>query len=338
MLPGRARGVPTTAGDRRPREDGPVSSSTAGGTGPVGDRRPLREAWLRERLVAPAGPLDDLRVVPRAGSTNSDLAAALRDDPGPGLALLVTEHQVQGRGRSGRSWQTPPAAALTFSLALRPAAPQEQWGWLPLLVGLGVVRAVRSVTGVAATVKWPNDLLVDVPGAPDLPGWGTERKLGGILVELVATPSGPAAVVGVGLNVSQTVDELPVATALSLTGAGASTVDRDRLLVEVVTAVTGLVHRWDAGDRGAPEGADVAVPAREVAAACATLGRAVRVELPGDAVLDGTAVGLAPDGALLVRDAPGRVHAVRAGDVRHVRSAGPGGGARQDSGPGPRPG
>ncbi len=284
------------------------------------DRTPLREEVLRERLLAPAGPLAHLRLVDRAGSTNSDLAAAVRDDPatGTGVALLVTEHQVDGRGRSGRTWETPPAAALTFSLALRPTAPAETWGWLPLLVGVGVVRALRSVTGVTGGVKWPNDLIVDVPGAPEIEGWGTERKLGGILVELVGTPSGPVAVVGVGLNVSQRADELPVPTAQSLTGVGARAVDREALLVACVTGVTGLVDRWDAagGDARASGVAD------EVAASCTTLGRTVRVELPGDARLEGSATGLAPDGALLVRDAVGQVRAVRAGDVRHLRSAG----------------
>lgn len=283
-------------------------------------RDPLRDDVLRERLLAPAGPLTHLRLVDRAGSTNSDLAAAVRDDPaiGAGVALLVTEHQVDGRGRSGRAWQTPPAAALTFSLALRPTASADTWGWLSLLVGVGVVGALRSATGVAASVKWPNDLIVDVPGAPDLDGWGTERKVGGILVELVTTPSGPVAVVGVGLNVSQRADELPVPTAQSLTGVGARDVDREALLVACVTGVTGLVDRWDAtgGDARASGLAD------EVAATCTTLGRTVRVELPGDVRVEGSATGLAADGALLVRGVDGQVRAVRAGDVRHLRSAG----------------
>ena len=84
-----------------------------------------------------------------------------------------------------------------------------------------------------------------------------------------------------------------------------------------------LVGRWDAagGDAGA------CGLAADVAAACSTLGRAVRVELPADERLDGVATGLAPDGALQVRTADGRVRAVRAGDVRHLRAA-----------PGDRPG
>ncbi len=281
-------------------------------------RRPLREAVLRDRLLAPAGPVDRVDVVERAGSTNSDLADALRADPdrAAGIGVLVTEHQVQGRGRSGRGWQTPPAAALTFSVSLRPATPQATWGWLPLLVGAAVVDALRSTTGLPVAVKWPNDVMVDEPGAEPLEGWGTERKVGGILVELVPAPDGPAAVVGIGLNVSQTPAELPVPTAQSLTGAGVGDVDREEVLAAVLTAFVGRLRRWEAA------GGDAAAAglAAEVLAVCTTVGRPVRVETPGGDDVVGVATGLDADGALLVRDAAGVVRPVRAGDVRHVRT------------------
>jgi BirA family biotin operon repressor/biotin-[acetyl-CoA-carboxylase] ligase len=302
----------------------PVSGPAGGGTG--GRREPLRPDLLRERLLAPAGPVDRLEVVQRVGSTNTDLADALRADPAAwgDVAVLVTEHQVDGRGRSGRAWQTPPAAALTFSIALRPPGGPETVGWLPLLAGLAVVRAVRTVSGIPVTLKWPNDLMVDVPGAVDLADWGTERKVGGILAELVPAAGGSTVVVGIGINVSQEADELPVPSALSLAGAGSpvgpDALDRDALLIAVVEGLTDVVDRW----RGA--GGDVAAAGLvdEVAAVCTTLGRPVRVELPGDSERTGTAVGLGADGSLQVRDPAGEVHSVRAGDVRHVRTAGPG--------------
>jgi BirA family biotin operon repressor/biotin-[acetyl-CoA-carboxylase] ligase len=286
-------------------------------------RKPLQPGLLHERLVA-SGPVHRLVVVERAGSTNTDLADALRADPAEwgDVGVLVTEHQVGGRGRSGRSWETPPAAALTFSIALRPPAPAETVGWLPLLAGLAVTRAVRALSDVPATVKWPNDLMVDVPGAEDLEGWGTERKVGGILAELVPSGDGPRVVVGIGLNVSQSAQELPVPSAVSLAGAGASgrpeALDRDDLLVAIVRELVGLVARWrEAGGDVRAEGL-----ADDVAAVCTTLGRTVRVELPGGTELRGAAVGLGADGALLVRDEAGEVRPVRAGDVRHVRGGG----------------
>jgi BirA family biotin operon repressor/biotin-[acetyl-CoA-carboxylase] ligase len=280
-------------------------------------RRPLRPDVLRARLGSPAGPVDRLEVVPRAGSTNTDLAAAVRDDEGwAGVGLLVTEHQVDGRGRSGREWQTPPAAALTFSLAVRPTAPPAEWGWLPLLVGLATVRAVGTTAGVDAVLKWPNDVVVEQAQTPVLPGWGTARKVGGILVELVSTARGPVAVVGVGLNVSQTPAELPVPWAQSLVGAGGTGVDREELLVALVQGVDELLRRWHAA------GDDVVAAglAQEVLAACSTLGRRVRVHLPGGEEVDGLATGLERDGALLVQDDAGALRPVRAGDVEHVRA------------------
>ena len=293
-----------------PAGGGPVAPGAA-------SRGPLRPAVLRERLERPAGPVDRLEVVPSTGSTNTDLVRAVRDDPDAwgALGVLVTEHQVDGRGRSGRSWQTPPAAALTFSVALRPPAPAASLGWLPLVAGLATVQGIREATGVPATLKWPNDLMVDVPGAAELPGWGTERKVGGILAELVPTPVGPLVVVGIGLNVSQTAAELPVPSAASLAGVGAADPDREALLVAVLHALGTLADRWRAGGDVVAAGL-----VDEVSAACTTIGRTVRVELPEDRALHGRAVGLAADGALLVRDDAGDVHPVRAGDVRHLRS------------------
>ena len=309
--------TPSTDPDPGPRS-GPRSGSGSGERDP---RRPLRVDVLRERLLAPTGPVHRLDVVDRTGSTNTDLGAAVREGGAPaGVRVLVTEHQVDGRGRSGRGWQTPPAAALTFSVAARPTTPPATWGWLPLLVGLAAVRALRATTGLGVTLKWPNDLMVDDPAAPPLDGWGTGRKLGGILVELVpgapAAAACPVAVAGVGINVSQSRAELPVPSAQSLVGAGARAVDREDLLVALLDAGAGLAERWRAAD------GDVVAAglAAEVAAVCATIGQPVRVELPGTEVLDGVATGLGADGALLVRDERGTVRPVRAGDVRHVRS------------------
>ena len=117
--------------------------------------------------------------------------------------MVVAEHQTAGRGRLDRSWETPPRAALTFSVLLRPSVGPEQWPWLPLLTGYAVGTALRDA-GFDAGVKWPNDVLIG------------DLKVAGILVERVDTPTGPAAVLGVGLNVSTTAEELPVPTATSL--------------------------------------------------------------------------------------------------------------------------
>lgn len=282
------------------------------------DRPALRASVLRGLLLAPSGPLGRVEVVDRIGSTNSALAAALAREPAgwPGFGLLVADHQDGGHGRSGRDWHTPARAALTFSISVWARQSLDSIGWLPLLTGLGAVYALRATAGVQAGLKWPNDVLVPDPARVELDGWGTHRKVGGVLSEVVRTPGGSAVILGIGVNVSQVPDELPVPSAISLALAGAQELDREVLLVALVAAFADLSERWTAagGDAVAAGLAD------EVAAVCVTLGRRVRVELPGGAELVGLARRLGSDGALVVLDDHGDEHTVLAGDVLHVRA------------------
>lgn len=271
------------------------------------------------RALRSAGASGRVVVVDRTASTSADVLAGLaaRPDDWPDRSVLVTDHQDGGRGRRGRTWTTPARAALTFSTVLRPGAavPPDRWGWLPLLVGLAVVEAVEEVAGLRAGVKWPNDVLVDTAGE-DVPGWGTRRKVVGILGDLAPVPEGRAAVVGIGVNVDQGAEELPVPTATSLSLLGRAP-DRTVLLAAIVRRLLAVDARWRAaaGDVRAA-GLDA-----RVAAVCSTLGEQVRVDLPGDRVLEGVARSLAADGSLEVVDGAGRVHPVHAGDVHHMRVA-----------------
>jgi len=281
----------------------------------------LRAEDLRRLLLAPAGPLARVEVVERTGSTNSDVVNALRADPAswPDAGVLVAHHQAGGRGRLGRIWHTPPGAALTCSFVLHPRVPATSFGWLPLLAGLGTVRAVRATAGVPAVLKWPNDVLVPATGEGEggADGGGGARKLAGILTEVVPGEQ-PAVVVGIGVNVGQTADELPVDSATSLALAGARHVDRATLLVALVAALDEVARRFrEAGGDARASGL-----ADEVAAVCGTLGTRVRVELPAGGALLGLAQGLADDGGLEVVDDTGAAHRVLAGDVHHVRAAG----------------
>ena len=235
------------------------------------------------------------------GSTNADLLAR----GGPEGQVLVAEEQTAGRGRAGRTWVSAPGASLTFSVLLRPASvPPAARGWLPLLTGVAVAAAVRSAAGVAAVLKWPNDVLVG------------DRKLAGILVEQFS--AGDAVVVGVGINVTTPEDALPVSPAglpaTSLLAEGAD-VAREALLTEILR---GLEQEY-LGFRADPDPERSGLLAKYTAA-CATLGRTVRVELPAGRVMDGLAEGIDRGGRLLVRPA-GAASAtpVSAGDVVHLR-------------------
>ncbi len=273
---------------------------------------PLDVAALRRGLLAPAGPLAWLDVVETSASTNTELADRARHDPhlaAPGA--LVAEHQVAGRGRAGRTWETPPRAALTVSVLLRPRLPAPALGWVPLVAGLAVARTLGDV-GVEARLKWPNDVLL--PAATDAGGLGPYRKVAGVLAEVVP---GGGVVVGIGLNVSQSAGELPVPTATSLALAGADRPDRGRLLGGIVRELTTAVGQLEQA------GGDAAVAgvAEAYGRLSATLGTAVRVELAGGSeVVEGTAARVADDGALVLETADGE-RVVTAGDVHHVRRA-----------------
>src|SRR5437899_1944442 len=157
-------------------------------------RAPLDAVALRSRAVRPDGLWREIEVVESTGSTNADLLARAQQGEAEGT-VLAAEEQRAGRGRMGRTWTSPPRAALTFSLLLKPAVPPARRGWLPLLTGVAVAAAVTRATGVETGLKWPNDVLA---------GDG-DAKLAGILAEA----AGDAVVVGLGLHVSTEPADFP---------------------------------------------------------------------------------------------------------------------------------
>ncbi len=279
--------------------------------------------WLADGMTEEHG-LTRVERVERVGSTNTALREAATADPAawPHLSALLAEHQTAGRGRSGRGWVTPPGSALTASVLLRPRVPRERLPWLTLLAGLAVVRAVRAPErgrASAVGIKWPNDVLVTDAG-PELAEWGRARKLAGILTELLPTPTTdrPAAVVGIGVNLTQAAGDLPVPSATSLALAGLPVPTAEELLTAVGRELGDLLARWEAhaGDARAAGLLD------EVRDACLSLGRPLRVDRAGSPPLHGVGETIEEDGRLVVRDAGGERHVVVAGDVLHVRADG----------------
>jgi len=285
--------------------------------------RPPLDVRALQRALVDYGIWRDVRVIDETGSTNADVAELARSGSAAGL-VVVAEHQTSGRGRLDRVWSAPPRSGLTFSMLLRPgdvtpdvmphlraglpplvatAVPPARWPLLPLIVGVGVATALAAVADVAVGLKWPNDVMIG------------DRKVAGILAEQVEAvgSSGAAVVAGVGLNVTLRESELPVPTAISLALAGASCTDRDTVLKAVLRAIGDEYLAWRAvgGD-----GARSVLPRyREL---CVTLGRDVRAELPGRTAVEGRAIEIDDDGALVVETAAGR-RAVLAGDISHLR-------------------
>lgn len=230
--------------------------------------------------------------VDSTGSTNVDVAAVAGTGEPEGY-VLVADQQTKGKGRLGRSWESPPGSSLSVSVLLRPVdVPAGQWPWLPLLVGVAAVEAVREAVGRDARLKWPNDVLLD------------DAKLAGILVERVETPGGPAAVAGIGMNITST----PADGAASLEGTGAT---RDAVLQALLGRLADWYGRWRAG----PEGSGLGHAYREL---CSTIGRDVRADLPNGSTLSGRAVDVDASGGLVIAGDSG-AEVVSAGDVVHVR-------------------
>ena len=246
------------------------------------ERPPLRAAAL-QRALAPDGWR--VEVVSTASSTNALVAERARAGEPAGL-VIVAEEQTAGRGRLDRSWVSPPRAGLTFSVLVRPELPPGQWPWLPLLTGLAVAQALRERARVDAVLKWPNDVLVD------------GRKVCGVLAEV---PAPGSAVLGIGLNVSTHLDELPHPQATSLALVGAATTDRDTVLRSVLRSLRRVLE-------------DPVTSRADYAALCDTVGRTVRLELPDGRSVQGTADGV-DDGGRLLLDGT----AYGAGDVVHLR-------------------
>jgi len=230
------------------------------------------------------------------GSTNADLVAAARAGAAAGT-VLVAHHQTGGRGRLDRTWEAPPGSSVLMSLLLRPDGGAADVHRIVQAVGVAVVRAVGALTGVAASLKWPNDVLVG------------ERKLAGILAEGVWEGDRlDALVVGVGINRAwpRPLPEHLAGSMIDLLEAAGTEVDAGSLVDAVLT---GLDH-LDAH----PEELDPAYRA-----ALSTLGRDVRVEVAGGEVV-GRAVDVDEHGALVLELPGGGRRAVLAGDVVHLRT------------------
>jgi BirA family transcriptional regulator, biotin operon repressor / biotin---[acetyl-CoA-carboxylase] ligase len=246
-------------------------------------------------LVA-RGPLATVEVLARAAST-MDRARAIAEDPAARLpAAVVADVQTLGRGRRKARWWQPPGS-LAVSLVIDggpasglPRGPQPTWS---LASGIAVVEAVRHLEpGVAAVVRWPNDVEVD------------GRKLAGILVETAARGR---AIVGIGVNTTGSVHDAPAALAhrvVTLPDLTGRTLPRQQLLTALVPRLLDLLAALES---------DPAVLAARYRPLCALDGRPVRVHA-GDVVHTGLCRGIAADGGLVVDTDTGRV-VIRSGSL-----------------------
>ncbi len=252
--------------------------------------RLLADAAVRSALSRELG----WRIEHHAAIASTQERARALADGGSGRVLVVADEQSAGHGRQGRPWVAPPGTALLASWIFRPLVADP--ASVALLAGVAVARALARLGVPDAKVKWPND--VQLRG----------RKIAGVLADAVTAADGGALVLGIGVNVHQTREQLAglrdVATSLAAEGHA---VDRLALLARLCSEIERIVASGDER-RAALE---------EWRARSATLGREVEVRSPAGAPVRGIARALADDGALVVDTASGPRHVI-AGEVSVV--------------------
>ena len=233
--------------------------------------------------------------VETTGSTNADLVelATAESDSYPNFSVLVAGSQTAGRGRLGRQWVSPPGKSLAISVLIKPNWALGQFGWLPLLAGVAMKRAVQSALPESEVqLKWPNDVLVE------------GKKVSGILSELV--PPGASVVVGAGINLTLETTELPIPQSTSLRLEGWSQ-SPDDFLASYLGNLKPLLDNFESAQQVVRE-------------ECTTIGLQVRAIFPDKSERLGTAVGIDDSGRLLISvPASETLLAVSAGDIEHLR-------------------
>jgi len=219
-------------------------------------------------------------------STN-DVAALQAERGAPEGTTVIAAAQTSGRGRLGRTWYSPPGAGLYLSVIFRSA---QAAPFLTLLGGVAIVEGIRAATGLPLEIKWPNDVVTPATHGP-----GRRRKVAGVLAEGSSSADGLQYVIlGMGINLSPAAYPSEVADRASAveTELGRA-VDPGPLLAEVLAALAAELPALAKGESSA-------LLARWRALAPSASGASVECDSPRGRV-SGVAMGIAEDGALLVR-------------------------------------
>jgi len=257
------------------------------------------DVWCADEIAArlpdpaPGEPNWRVLLFQQTASTNDLVWREAQNGAQEGL-VIIAEQQSSGRGRQGRQWQSCAKSGLYASALLRPHWPLSQITRLTIVSSLAVAEAVEKLCGKEVRIKWPNDVFM------------RGKKLGGILTEVQADPEAIRfAVVGIGLNVSQTKADFPDALHAIATSLKIETEQdfrRADLLVEMLAAMQRHYRE----------------PFEDVRQAwserCFSLGQTISVQTPAGRQI-GQAVGLDENGALLLRAESGRITPITAGDI-----------------------
>ncbi len=224
------------------------------------------------------------------GSTQDDLYELASSGTAIPKTILASEFQSSGRGRLDRTFEAAPHSALTFSIYIEPKVAKEEWSFLTLLAGLSVQEAFHTLDPQTVVgIKWPNDLLI------------YEKKFVGMIAQ--ATAKG--VVLGIGINVGMTTEELPVENATSLALEEFAELDRNLILAAIINHFEINLEMWE-NDQSF---------LAQYRSASVTLGRDVEVTLPDGVVVKSRAIDISNAGGLMLEDGS----EVTVGDVVHLR-------------------
>ncbi len=254
------------------------------------------------QVVLGSGYLMGRRIVCRGetGSSNADAFRLAAEGAEEGTVLLA-DCQLAGKGRLGRRWESPAGVNLYCSVVLRPQLPPHEAPQLTFLSAVAVARTIQATTGLQASIKWPNDLLIN------------GRKVAGLLNEMNAeTDRVGFVILGIGVNLNMRADQFPPdlrSPATSLMLESGSPVSRLAFTVRLLQELDREYTRFQLSGFG---------PVRkEWAQYCNAFGREVRVEA-GSGCLQGAFAGIDHDGALLMKLSDGRTERILSGDVTVV--------------------
>ena len=228
-------------------------------------------------------------VVDLTASTQSDLAELVNSSVAKSGEVIAAEFQSNGRGRLDRTFEAPPQSALLFSFYIAPQRARSDWSFISFLAALAMREVITENLAENITLKWPNDILIG------------EKKVAGLLAQI----SNDGIIIGLGINVAMTIEELPVETATSLAISGSKQLDRNLILSKFLNVFADNFANWE-------DGADFLDRYSQV---CATLGRQVQIEVTGRTNRIGIAQSINEFGALVLADG----FEVNVGDVVHLR-------------------
>ena len=259
--------------------------STVLGVGIPAPRAPLSKSIITSQI----SQYWRVSVVDLTASTQSDLAELVNASVAKSGEVIAAEFQSNGRGRLDRTFKAPPQSALLFSFYIAPQRARSDWSFISFLAALAMREVITENLAENITLKWPNDILIG------------EKKVAGLLAQI----SNDGIIIGLGINVAMTIEELPVETATSLAISGSKQLDRNLILSKFLNLFADNFANWE-------DGADFLDRYSQV---CATLGRQVQIEVTGRTNRIGIAQSINEFGALVLADG----FEVNVGDVVHLR-------------------